>query len=119
MKYYLFYHLDKVEQETRLGLVEDAFTDKTIPIPVKGLADNFKDGLGAFLLKRECQGPMKKVELNFVRGYDGEVNFETDVCRYITMKGVQYYAWAKGFIQETDDEISLTLDVFWDENNGQ
>ena len=119
MKYYLFYHLDKVEQEVRLNLVEEAFKDKNIPIPIKGLADNFKDGLRTFLLKREYQGPMKKVEVNFVRNYDGEKNFETDVCRYLTLKGMQYYAWASGFLKETDDIIQLTLEVFWDDNNGQ
>ena len=119
MKYYLFYHLDKVEQDVRMKLVEEGFEGKAVPIPIKGLADNFMDGIKEFLFKKECLGPMKEVEVNFVRGYEGEVNFETDTCQYITLKGIQYYAWATGCLQETDEKICLTLEVFWDDSNGQ
>ena len=117
MKYRIYNALDQREKENRAAMVEEAFKDKTTPIPIKGLADIFLDGLKAFLLELEYQGEPKEIEVEFRKGYEGKINFETDACTYMNLRGVQYYAWAKGLLEVTDKKIFLLCDVFWDDYN--
>ncbi len=119
MKYSIFRSLDVDDKKAMKKLVEDALQGKTASIPIKGLEDNFLAGIKTFLMEREYQSGPKPVKVEFDRDYKGEINFETDSCGYINLKGNLYYAWGKGYLQETEDEILLILNVSWDETYAQ
>ena len=115
MLYNIFNALDMVEKEERTKIVEAGFEGKHAPIPVEPLAKFVEDGLKDFLLKLEYWGAPRKVKVEFVKDYDGEINFETDECRYLTVNGKLYYAWVNGTLEMTNEEISLVCEVFWSE----
>ena len=113
MKYLLYNYLDMVQKEERAKRVNEAFEGKKVPIPVKPLAKFVEDGLKSFLLELEYLGETKPVKIEFVDGYDGEVNFETDECRYLMYDGTQLFAKVTGYLQVNDEEISLMGSVSW------
>ena len=113
MRYNIYNKMDLVSKEERAKLVEASFEGKTIPIPIPPLALFVKDGLRNLLLKLECLGKPKAVKVEFVEHYDGEVNFETDDCKYITTSGKVYYAYLKGNLRVTEEEITLVCETLW------
>ena len=111
MLYHIYNALDMVDKEERLKIVETAFDGKQPSIPIKPLADFVVDGLKELLLEFECLGDSRPIQVKFVDKFEGEINFKTDVCEYLTANGTMYYAWVNGNLNVTDEEISLICEV--------